>query len=467
MTALGFWNSKLIAQVMVFAAIVFTAIILLLSRHIVDTAFVFGGFFEIVLFFTLSNRLFHWWKPLGNARFEWNLFFSSLLLRVVAVFALYYFYLHQTGEPFEYFAVDSKFYHANALRLAERFRAMDFNIAGYLADMSYSDRGFNIYLGAVYSVLGDSILASRLVNALLSTLSVLLIYRTARFTFQEHVGRIAAITAMLLPNFLLYLGTGLKETLMVFLVTAFLYAVTKFVLLKRRNVYWSVIIIAVIFCSFLFRTVLAAVMITSFVLYGLITAPARSRTINIAATLLLVAAFIFILAHSPALNEISETIGRKNAVADHMEFRANREGGNKLAVMAGAPLFVSIVLIAPFPSLVFVPEQNILWMFIGANFIRNIYAWFTILGIIYIITTRNRSGSLLLLFAFGYLAVLANSGFAISERFHMPALPALIILSAAGISYRGNRMQKYFPFYLAALAILEIGWNYVKMMGRM
>ena len=111
--------------------------------------------------------------------------------------------------------------------------------------------------------------------------------------------------------------------------------------------------------------------------------------------------------------------------------------------------------------------QDPLWLFIGANFIRNIYAFFAIAGILYLLRNGYKKAYIIILFAVCYLGILANSGFAISERFHMPAVPFLLLLAATGISHRKKTMPPGFIPYLILIGILVLGWNFVKLAGRM
>lgn len=463
----GFWDKRFVVQVTLFAAMVFIAEILLLHDHLVNISFIIGGFITVVTYFVFSNRFFHWWHNASPKQFERNLFAGSLILRLAAAIVLYAFYYYQTGEPFEYFAVDSKFYHENAMRIAMHFRLLNFNIAEYLNELSFSDWGFNIYLGALYSIFGPIVILPRLINTFFSSITVIMIYRTTRDIADEHAARIAGITSMLLPNFLLYLGTGLKETIMIFLVVAVMYLSVRLLLLKKITAFNILSLVFLLFSLFTFRTVLAAVMVCAFMLYGLLTSPWQNRLVNYFSIALVLTGFAYLFINSQVGNEVSQYVEKYGNVAEHMEFRATRDGGNKLAILAGVPLFMSVILMAPFPSFVYVPEQDILWMFISGNFIRNVYAYFIIAGLIYIVRYDFRKAGIIIIYTLGYLAVLANSGFALSERFHLPAVPGLIIISAIGLSQYGQGLRIWFPLYLLVAGILIIGWNYVKLTGRL
>lgn len=403
----------------------------------------------------------------GPRQFASQLFIAALLIRVLATLLLYYFYQWQTGMAFEFNAVDSKFYHFNGALVADRFHQMDFNFPAYLPDMGFSDQGYNLYLGLVYTFFGKSLLAARLVNAIFSAATVPLIYQLGRScTGNENSARLAGAMALFLPNFLLYQGTHLKEPVMVFMVTAALYLSVAF-FTQRNRLLTALLLLAVFFGLFMFRTVLALTAVAAFAGYGLSIRDHQRKIPHLLAATALLLAFLYLILNSPVGAEMKEYAARyAGNQSDNMEFRATREGGNKFALLAGAPLFLSIILITPFPSLVYVPEQDLLWMFISANFIRNLYGLFVIAGILFLIRKNFSRSALLLYFLAGYLLVLANSGFAISERFHLPVVPVLLVLAAEGMSRFGRQLKRYYPWYLALLCLLVLGWNYIKLAGR-
>jgi len=463
----GFWDRKLIFQIMLMALLTFCLITILFFDKLVPVPYIAGAFLTILCYYAGSYLIFQRWKNLPETKFIWWLLISACTIRITAAISLYYFYISETGAPFEYHAVDSLFYHRSAIIIAQHFSQMDFNVNNFLPGVSFSDQGYNIFLGAVYTFFGPSIITVRIINAIFSTFTVLLIYQLTKKLLNVHVARIAAIAALLLPNFLLYLGTHLKETLMNFLVVALLYQIVQFVKFQKRNPWLIATLLFLFYSLFMFRTVLAAIALLSFILYVVFNSPPKSRALNVLAAAFLLIGFAYLIYTSPIGNEISGYLAKRNtAVSDNLEYRATRDGGNKFALAAGVPLFLAIIFIAPFPSFVYVAEQDLLWMFIGANFIRNMYAFFTIAGIIWIIKNDFKNCSLLLFFAFGYLGVLANSGFAISERFHIPVVPVLLILSAAGIAHTGKKLRSFYYLYLILIIVIILGWNYIKVAGR-
>jgi hypothetical protein len=151
----------------------------------------------------------------------------------------------------------------------------------------------------------------------------------------------------------------------------------------------------------------------------------------------------------------------------NMRYRAEREGGNRLAEYGSVFVFVPFMFVAPFPTLVNISTQEQQMLLSGGYYVRNIYAFFVILALIILYKRKLlRKHVLLITFTFAYLAILARSSYALSERFHMPVVPFLIILSAYGITQINLKNKKYYVPYLIFIAIVIIGWNWFKLAGR-
>ena len=69
-------------------------------------------------------------------------------------------------------------------------------------------------------------------------------------------------------------------------------------------------------------------------------------------------------------------------------------------------------------------------------------------------------------FTFSYLGMLAMSEFAQSERFHLPALPFLLMFAAYGIATIENKNKRLIPLFMIFLFIVNIVWNWFKLAGR-
>lgn len=151
-----------------------------------------------------------------------------------------------------------------------------------------------------------------------------------------------------------------------------------------------------------------------------------------------------------------------------MEWRSEREGGNKFAKYAGAAVFAPLIFTIPFPTMIdpggIQQDQQ---MVNGNNFIKNITSFFTILGIFLLVFRKQwREHILLLSFVVGYIGILVFSEFAQSERFHLPTIPFVLIFAAYGMSQMTNKYKRYYTYWLIFIFVAVVGWNWFKLAGR-
>jgi hypothetical protein len=86
----------------------------------------------------------------------------------------------------------------------------------------------------------------------------------------------------------------------------------------------------------------------------------------------------------------------------------------------------------------------------------------------YTVIKQKRWRDYLLLgsFVIGYLVVISFSRFAASERFHLPALPFILILAAYGITQVTTKQKEYYNWWIIFIFIVIIGWSWFKLAGR-
>jgi hypothetical protein len=125
------------------------------------------------------------------------------------------------------------------------------------------------------------------------------------------------------------------------------------------------------------------------------------------------------------------------------------------------------MLIAPFPTLVNIETQRNAMMINGSVFTRNIYVFFVIIAFIMLYKQKLITKHIMLIsILLSYLVILSMSGYALSERFHMPALPFLIIFAGYGVTRITRQNIKYYIPYLIIISIIIIFWNWFKLAGR-
>ena len=429
------------------------------------------GFLEVFCFFFFLNKLTRSWGQVSERVFAKKLFWISFWIRLAWVVFSFFFYSTMSGDPFEFEAGDSKGYHGEALWLIGLIEDNKWN--QYLAYIgkNYSDMGYPIYLGMIYYVVGDNVLIPRLIKVVLSSYTCLLTYKIARNNFGESTGRMAGIMAMLVPNLIYYCGLHLKETEMVFLVVSFMFVADRLIRSRRLSFIDLVLLGLLATLLFFFRTVLAACLLGSVVMATLFTSRRISSVSKRIVLIVMLIAGVFMLAATPLADNISEYVQKSesNIARQMRNFSIHRNKGetNKLATYGSRSVFLPLMLIAPFPTLVYIADQPNAMMMGGAYFTRNVYAFFVLVALVVLFRLKKlREHVLLLSFTASYIFVLASSGFALSERFHLPLVPFLLTLAAYGVSQMNQKNKKYYLPYLVFVSLVIIGWNWFKLAGR-
>ena len=156
-----------------------------------------------------------------ESRFEKRIFLIAFIPRVIWMFLIYTIFMNSYGDAFGFENMDANTYHTIAQEISEGLRKGHVNYESVFWGMDLSDRGYGTYLGFVYFLCGDSVLLSRIIKCLWSSLTVILLYRLAKRNFDIQTARLAAIFCALWPNFWYYCGCQLKEVEMVFLGVLF------------------------------------------------------------------------------------------------------------------------------------------------------------------------------------------------------------------------------------------------------
>lgn len=342
------------------------------------------------------------------------------------------------------------------------------SMSKYAGRLALSDYGYPLYLSVIYFLTGNSILIVRLVKAVLSALTCVFVYRLAKRNFGEETGRIAAVLCMLMPNFIYYTGIHLKETEMVFLVLAFLER-TDYAMRSSKLTIKNLILPILLAASLFFlRTVLGA---TSLFAFATALMLSTKRTVKKENRLVLISWVLLVMVYflgGRLATEIEEAWEERHmSQQQSMEWRAEREGGNQFAKYASKSIFAPMIMVIPFPTMVETPGQENQRMIHGGNYVKNIVAYFAIFALLMVVLDKKWRDYLLLgSFMLGYLLVVALSAFAHSERFHLPALPVLLIFAAYGIGRQENKHKKYFTWWLVFIFVAIIGWSWFKLAGR-
>lgn len=439
---------------------------ILFIRFAIPWFFMVMGFVEASAFFLLANKYTKVWQTLYSQKlFERKLFFGALLIRVIWVVFSYYFFLQQTGTPFEYDSADALGYHEEAKWLATMDWRVVMNYLFYSRD-GYSDSGYSLYLTLIYKIIGPNIIVARFLKALLGAYLCVLVYRLSYRNVGDKIGRMAAVFCAFMPNLYIYCGLHLKETEMLFLTIAFLER-ADYVLRSAKVRFWDVVIPLLLCMSlFLFRTALGAVAALSFItalLFSSSQVTTKARKLRVAIWVILAVA---VLGGSTIANEVESLIQNREANQEMRRYEQTVRG-NLWAKYATGTVMAPMVFVLPFTTMVDTGQYGQLVMH-GGNFVRNFMGVFVLIGLFSAIFTKKnwRNLSLIGSFTAGYLFVVSLSGFANSERFLLPGLPGLLIIAAYGISELTSKSFKWVKVWYAVVVLMQIGWAYFKIGSR-
>jgi len=441
--------------------------ILFFNRMLSPMFWVFG-IVEVFAFFYFSNRLTRKLANSSEKLFVKKLFQIALIIRVVWVVFSYFFYSAMTGKPFEWGAADALGYHGTAEWIVDLLNMGKLQVFIDSLENRYSDMGYSLYLGLQYFVTDKSIFIARILKAVYSAYTCVLIYQLAKRNFGAETGRMAAIFCMLMPNLIFYTGLHTKEVEMVFLTVAFMERTDK--LLRGKKYSFSTLILPLLLAGslFFFRTILGATAV--FALFTTLIFSTNKvlgmgkRTLLIIWVLVTAGYFV----GGKLASEVESVWAARNQTQQtSMEWRSTRDNGNKFSKYAGGAVFAPMIFVIPFPTMVGTPNQENQQIINGGNYVKNIMAFFTLFALFLIIKTKRWREYLLIgSFTIGYLIVLALSPFAQSERFHQPALPFILILSAYGVTQLTNKTKKYYTWWLMLIFVAIVGWSWFKLAGR-
>ena len=442
------------------------AVSLLFIRFAMSLTFIIMGIVWVVGFFLLSSYCSKKWQDIPQKKLLRNLFFTALGLRVVWVIFSYFFYLAKTGAPFEFDAADSMGYWGDAAWLSmEKWPV----IKDYLftSRTTVSDSGYLFYLTYLYKIIGPNIFLTRIIKALLSSATVLLLYLVAQRNIGEEGGRLAAIFACFMPNLIIYCGLHLKETEMLFLMVAFLERADYLLRSRKYNVFTIAIPVLLAASLFTFRTVLGAAAIFSFVTAVIFT---NTKVIGRTKRIMLISWGVLAAATLTGGTILNEVDGLWEERSENQSVKRYQQTvrGNQWAKYATGTVMAPMMFVLPFPTMVDVDEQYNQQIMSGGNYVRNFFGAFVLIAVFSaIFVTKNwRNLSLIGSFVIAYLGIISASGFSNSERFLLPGLPVLLIMAAYGMTLLNAKNYRFVKIWYYVVPVMAVAWAFFKVGSR-
>ena len=426
------------------------------------------GIGTVTLFFMTTYLFYQRWSKDDTKKFSRKIFWTALGIRSVYVVAILYYYYYQTGVGLEYQAADSWSYHRAASYLSNLAREGHFRqIFQWLNSntMGFSDQGYIMYLTTLYTLFGKNILGPRLLKALMSAYLCVAVYKLTVRSMGEKTGKTAAILAVFLPQFIHYNGTYMKETELIF-VTILALERFDFLIRTKKHLIWNTILIIVLTAaSFGLRTVVGMILMGSYAVF-IITAeenliPKRIKWLTIGG-ITVMAVLFFITPIGKEMKNIFEV----NFKESHYLVEKYRHQGFKYAEYASYKTMAPGAFTLPLTNMVEVANEN-QKMMNGTYYIKNYLAFFALWCIIVAIRDKKwRKLTLIGSFTIVYVLMIAFSFAFNSERYHLPAMPGIVIMTAFAMNRFRKKDFKFYYAYCGLLVLAIVAWNYFKLSAR-
>ncbi len=431
------------------------------------------GIIGVLLFFYGSNHLTKQWGIYTDRLFKKQLFWTALAIRVIMVLFLYWFFTQLSDRPpFMFHAADAEAYHDMAEWMTGCIK--DGKITWFLKEVLFaggvSDAGYPMYLGFIYLLTGDSILITRLIKAIWSALTCVLIYKLGSRNFGESVGRMAGIFVMLEPHFIIYSGLHLKETEMIFLLVFFLERADNLIRSREFRVGTIAPVFLLAASLFFFRTVLGLAAIFAFIMALLLSS---QKVASIGKRWLVLILFVLcagFFVGGRVLSEV-ETVWEGRHTNQDSRYGVIRKS-QSLAKYATKTVLAPMIFTIPFPTMVETPGQENHRMHHAGNVVKNVLSLFVIIALILLIfdkspTTGWRNNVLIGAFLIAYLIIIVQSAFIHADRFHLPAYIIELLFAAYGVSQMHRiKYKQLYTYWCVLMFVAWVAWAWFKLTGR-
>ena len=229
---------------------------------------------------------------------------------------------------------------------------------------------------------------------------------------------------------------------------------------------WNIILVIVLTAmTFGMRTVVGMILIGSYTVFILLADKTivnnKARWITLGG--LTVMAILLLVTPIGKEMRIIFQVNFKESEYQILKYQAL---GVKYAEYASYKTMWPGAFVLPLTNLVQVANENHKMMN-GTYFIKNYLAFFAMWCIVVVIRDKQwRNLSLIGSFTLVYIIMIALSFAFNSERYHLPAMPGIVIMAAVAMT---RFRKKDFPWYYTYSLILItaiIAWNYIKLSGR-
>ena len=439
---------------------------------------VFVASLSVVLFFGISNSMSKRLCNVSEKRFLNNILYVGFTVRVVWVLYMYVIFNPKYfGSPLGATG-DVEWYMPFAQSIAnwitnDTYLTLPQIIDDYMS--AIDDVGYPMILAIEYVLTFNfsDVFFPLLVKSVMGAYCAIFIYRVSKRHFGVNTARVAALFICFNPNMIYWCGTMMKEAEMVFFCCLAVDKLDQGLSSGNKltlRALWPGLLAGMVL--FFMRTALGIALFLSVLLHVVL---ASSKIISLTKKIIVAAIVCVTIFVGFGDRIIQQSKGyldiiQSDAQQVNMEWRSNREGGNRFAKYASATVFAPLIFTIPFPTMNTANEWQLSQVQLaGGNYIKNILSFFVIVVLLLLLISGEwRTHVFILAYTCGYLVVLVFSGFAQSGRFHMPIWPMLMLFAAYGIQIaKGNvRLRRGFNMVLMAEVLVCLVWNWFKLKGR-
>lgn len=465
---MGF-TADIYRKIILFLIILFISFYVFFPGRVYSIEWMAGAFTILIIILSGIRSLSEKWNNLDEGKYTLKLFWSSFIIRMLAMLILLTISYKTWNMFYVVGARDEMVYFRVSVEAMEIFKDTSFREAYNHIVTSFnqdiSDTGFSTFLMFPVLLFGVSPVIIKIFLVFIGSIVVVRGYVLASMVFEKPVARLAGIFLALYPISWFYSSIMLKENIMVFLMIEAMIAIIR----TQRSFTITHFIKALIFIIlvFFFRPATSILLLLVFGFSFMMQYRIKDVILNVFLAVLVIGIYIYFLKSTGKYDEYYTQYTNIN------EFSQERlsfvESVNPFVAMVSSPVFAALSFVAPFPSIVTIPNAGGLphteyYYHVAGNLMWIVLAFFSVYGLFYAIRYERIKMAALIAFIIGYQFVLLKAMMFSSVRFSYPAKPFLLIMAAYGIYTLHKR--KYYPVYLIASFIMIIGWNYIRLRGK-
>ena len=301
----------------------------------------------------------------------------------------------------------------------------------FLNPHDVADRGFPVWVGFFIHIFGEIQLPIKIVNALLTGLTAILItYSIFELTEDEFLSKLSGLIYAFLPTSGYLASLFLKETLMIFIMSLWMLSLIKFI--KNYSLSFGTLLVASIVSLFFFRTFMGVAAIVLSLFY------VSTKGIKIF-LLSLVLGGLFLLGNGSKLFYANEEVNKNVSSFEKQSFYSKNKSFSTIERVGGLFVLTPLSPVMPIPSTLDARSESnkekigLLYR-IHMELVRIVLCFFFYLGLFYL--WRERGRNLLLLVAGAFLILFVNSyvGVLTYYRYMAPALMFMVPIIAVGVA---------------------------------